>query len=482
MGRTLLIAQREYMAYARTVGFWLSLLALPLFAVLGGFLPVLMERAEPVRTAALIEAAPDQTGGALAQAVREALAAERQRDLANALRGAAVTGAGVDAAEGVHRVAREQGYEAGLAELRRVAPRAGAGFTPSRPSLELVEVPSGISAAPADERQAAMRPWLEGERTLDDGRELDAVAILSRTDDAPSAIIWSASASDRTVENAIRDALVEVNRLGQLRAAGVDPDLIREAERFRPEVQMFSPASVTGGEVSLRDRLPGMIGFGLGMVLWAAIFTGASILLNSVMEEKASRVLEVLLASASSAEILAGKVLGVAMLTGTVLLVWGGLGAMALQTLQPEILRDIGAVLMEGGLIFYFIVYLLGGYLMYAVVFAAIGAFCETPREAQTLMGPLMMVLFVPIFVMQLAIRNPDVSLIKALSWVPFFTPFLMTARAPSDPPIIEIAGTMEVMVLTAAIMVWLAGKAFRAGALSNAKLDWKSLKGLFGR
>ena len=155
---------------------------------------------------------------------------------------------------------------------------------------------------------------------------------------------------------------------------------------------------------------------------------------------------------------------------------------MALQTLQPEILRDIGAVLMEGGLLFYFIVYLLGGYLMYAVVFAAIGAFCETPRDAQTLMGPLMMVLIVPIFVMQLAIRNPDVSLIKALSWVPFFTPFLMTARAPSDPPMIEIVGTMAVMVVTAAIMVWLAGKAFRAGALSTAKLDWKSFKGLFGK
>lgn len=482
MRRTLLIAQREFLAYARTVGFWLSLLALPLFAVLGGFLPVLMDRAEPVRTAALVEAVPDAAGGSLAAAVREALAAERQRDLANDLRAAAVTEAGVEAAEGVHRAAREGGYDAGLAELRRVAPRAGAAFTPSRPTLELVETPADIAAATEESREAVLRPWLEGEQTLADGRELDAAVILSRVDEAPSAAVWSASASDRTVERVIRDALVEVNRLERLRAAGVDPEIVSAAERFRPEVQVFSPASASGGEVSLRDRLPGIIGFALGMVLWSAIITGASILLNSVMEEKASRVLEVLLASASSTEILAGKVLGVALLTATVLLVWSTLGGVALNVVQPEILRDIGAVLMEDGLLFYFLAYLVGGYLMYAVVFAAIGAFCETPRDAQTLMGPLMMVLIVPIFVMQLAIRNPDVSLIKVLSWVPFFTPFLMTARAPSGPPVIEIVGTMAIMAVTAAIMVWLAGKAFRAGALSTAKLDWNSLKGLFGR
>ena len=131
---------------------------------------------------------------------------------------------------------------------------------------------------------------------------------------------------------------------------------------------------------------------------------------------------------------------------------------------------------MTDGLLIYLFAYLAGGYLMYAVIFAAIGAFCETPREAQTLIGPIMMILIVPLLVMQLAMRSPDAMVVKVLSWIPLFTPFLMSARAPSGPPLIEIIGTIAAMALTVVIVTWLAGRAFRAGALSGIKLDWKSL------
>src|SRR5690606_33569407 len=114
--------------------------------------------------------------------------------------------------------------------------------------------------------------------------------------------------------------------------------------------------------------------------------------------------------------------------------------------------------------------------------FAAIGAFCETPRDAQTLMGPIMMVLVVPIIVMQMALRTPDAPVVQILSWVPFFTPFLMSARAPSDPPMLEIIGTMVGMFAFAALMVWVAGRAFRAGALSDVKLSWKAFGAAIGR
>lgn len=101
--------------------------------------------------------------------------------------------------------------------------------------------------------------------------------------------------------------------------------------------------------MSFRDRLPGIIGLISGFLLWSLIITGASILLNSVMEEKANKILEVLLSSASATEILTGKVLGVAMLTLTVLLVWGGIGAFGLIAGLPQYAGDIGQVLLEGG-------------------------------------------------------------------------------------------------------------------------------------
>ena len=166
------------------------------------------------------------------------------------------------------------------------------------------------------------------------------------------------------------------------------------------------------------------------------------------------------------------------MLTLSVLVVWGALGGVGLALSVPDIAADIGSVLGQGGLLLYFALYMVGGYLMYAVLFAAIGAFCDTPRDAQTLMGPIMMVLVIPILVMQFALQNPDAPLIKFLSWVPFFTPFLMSARVPSEPPLIEIIGTLGGMFAFALLMVWLAGRAFRAGALSDVKLSWKSFAG----
>src|SRR5690606_992305 len=88
MNRTLLIARREYMAYAKTVGFWLSLLAFPLFGALGGAIPILMSHAEPTRSVALVDEAP--TGSGLAAAVRQSLENEQAKGDINALRMAAI--------------------------------------------------------------------------------------------------------------------------------------------------------------------------------------------------------------------------------------------------------------------------------------------------------------------------------------------------------------------------------------------------------
>lgn len=261
-------------------------------------------------------------------------------------------------------------------------------------------------------------------------------------------------------------------------AAGIDGAVVSETAAFDPTIVNLSPKSVTGGEVTLRDKLPGYIGLVGGFLLWSLIITGASILLNSVMEEKSNKILEVLLSSASATEILAGKVLGVAMLTLTVLVAWGGIGAVGLLTTFPDTAAMIGDVLLHDGLLGYFAAFMVGGYLMYAVLFAAIGSFCETPRDAQTLMGPIMMVLIIPMFTMQMAIGSPDAPVIRVLSMVPFFTPFVMMARLPSDPPMIELIGAIAGMAAFALFMVWIAGRAFRAGALSDVKLSWKSFAG----
>ncbi|MFY7853658.1 MAG: ABC transporter permease [Brevundimonas sp.] len=451
MSRILLIARREFMAYARTVGFWLSLLAFPMFAVLGGAIPFLMDNADPVRAVVLIEEGPQAAGLALAVETRLADEAERMAERAR---------------EAAQAAAERAGAPPGTAESA-IAQMA-------RQRMRIVEAPADLAAANQGEaRDALVRRYLTDETP--EAQRLDAIVFLDRNAEGPSARVWAARATDDTVEDFVRGALRDANRDAVLTEAGIDPAVVEATDRFRPEVTLFSPRSADGGEVSFRDRLPGIIGLAFSFLLWSLIITGASILLNSVMEEKSNKILEVLLSSASPTEILTGKVLGVAMLTVSVLLVWGGIGAVGLAMSVPETALDIWDVLTTDGLIFYFLAYIVGGYLMYAVLFAAIGAFCETPRDAQTLMGPIMMVLVIPILVVQFALVNPDAPMVRFMSWVPFFTPFLMAARAPSGPPMVEIFGTMAGMFAVALLMVWLAGRAFRAGALSDVKLSWKT-------
>jgi ABC-2 type transport system permease protein len=345
----------------------------------------------------------------------------------------------------------------------------------SRQRLRIVETPAEIlAAAPGPARDAAVRRFLCVETPKE--RRLDAVVFLDRDANGPAARVWTARATDDAVEDFIRDALRAANRKVVFESAGIDPSVVENTEKFRPTIGVFSPKSRSGGEVSLRDKLPAIIGMAGGFLLWSLIITGASILLNSVMEEKSNKILEVLLSSASATEILTGKVLGVAMLTVTVLLGWGVIGAAGLTSFAPEQAAMVGDILLSGGMLVWFAAFMVGGYLMYAVLFAAIGAFCETPRDAQTLMGPIMMVLVIPIMTMSMAMTAPDAPAVKILSWIPFFTPFLMMARLPSDPPMVELAASMAGMFAFAALMIWIAGRAFRAGALSTEKVDFKGL------
>lgn len=463
MNRTLLIARREFAAYAMTVGFWLSLLAFPMFAVLGGAIPILMRTSEPVRAVVLVEEGPAAQG--LAGSVQEALRADAERRAARAAEAqeSAVKASGLPR-EAVEQAEKQSG--GGLSEVL------------NRQRLRLVDAPAELTAAaPGEAQNEVVRALLTADVERDE--RIDSVVFLARdAEGQPTARVWNRRTTDDTVEDFVRDALQTAHRRQVFESAGIDGAVVAETERFRPDVRAFSPRSASGGEVSFRDRLPGIIGLASAFLLWSLIITGASILLNSVMEEKSNKILEVLLSSASATEILTGKVLGVAMLTVTVLLVWAGIGSAGLLFSFPETARDIGSILLEGGTIWYFVAYAVGGYLMYAVLFAAIGAFCETPRDAQTLMGPIMMVLVVPLIVVQMALRTPDAPMVKILSWVPFFTPFLMPARAPSDPPLFEVIGTMAGMFAMALLMVWIAGRAFRAGALSDVKLSWKSFAG----
>lgn len=424
MRRLFVIARREYLAYVRTVGFWLSMIAVPLGMGLVLGVTGMMEATTPAPAVVVV----DQTQGQVFMpAVRDAL-------------------------EGVSRPG---------------APRAL-----RREQARIVDPPLALPSEPGAIGQA-LRPWLSGDERLDGDRRLAGAFVIHGSGDDIAVDVWTDNPL-LGVSSQVTSAVRQEMERRKLEAAGVDRRLLAEAAALKPRVTDFAPK--TAERASIANRLPGIVGFGAAMLLWSVIFTGAGILLNGVIEEKSSKVLEVLLSSATVPEILFGKILGVAAVTFTVLGVWGGIGAFGLASAAPQMAAGVSSLLLGNGLLFYFIFYLVAGYLMYAAIFTAIGSFCETTREAQTLLGPIMIVLTIPVLFLSQALRRPDTPALEILSWIPPFTPFMMTARAASNPPLWQVIGTGAVMLATVAVVVWIAGRAFRAGAMSSGKVDFKTL------
>lgn len=472
MSRLLRIARREYLAYVRTIGFWLSIVALPLVIGVSATAPLMMMKtAKPERLAIV-----DLTGQNLGPAVARAVVEDQNRASARALRAAALSAAGPKAQEAVGKAQAKGGEAAGREALAGFNPAAAARFKPPRAKVII------LPASP--EAQAAATPreaGLVARRDVADKR-LDSVLILSGRDDAIVMDLWSRNLGAPVLENDLRQAMGGLMRERALARAGVSAQVLKAADGLKPAFNSLSPKAASGEKVSLRDRLPAIVGFAAGMLLWSMVLTGASILLNSVIEEKSSKILEVLLSSASVPEIMGGKILGVAGLTLTVLGIWALAGWLALINFAPGLAGDLAAVLLGKGLVFYFGAYLVGGYLMYAALFAGIGAFCESQRDAQTLLGPIMMVMTIPVVFMSQAIRSPDAPILGALSWFPPFTPFLMPARIASDPPLVQVVGTTVLMAAAVAAIIAFSTRAFHVGALATGKVNLKTLVGLIVR
>ena len=421
MTRALRIAAREYVAFVRTVGFWLSICLMPLGLVGVMFFSGIAAHSAPTPKLAII----DFSGG---------------------------------------------NYAPALAKV------AGEGRAPA--AIVVAAPPVGDPASAT----ARIKPYLTGEQLTPAGDRLDAVAILRGTAEKPALDLWTRNINEPGLQVALAAALSDAARRTQLAHEGLSPAQIAALDADEPSVTQFSPRS-EAGRVSMQDRLPSIAGFGMGIVLWSLILTGAGILLNSVIEEKQNRILEVLLTSASAPEIMTGKILGAAAVTATALLVWVTIATSIFGSQHPEIIAAVAALLFGKGLALYFLIYFVGGYLMYAALFTTIGAFCETPREAQTLLGPLMILLTIPLVFMGQAVTRPDAPLLQALSWVPPFTPFLMAARAASGPPLWQVIGTAGLMFATTALELWVAGRAFRTGALSSGRFDFRLLlAGISGR
>ena len=251
-------------------------------------------------------------------------------------------------------------------------------------------------------------------------------------------------------------------------------------------------------------------GYILGFVLYMFLLIYGSMVMQSVIEEKNNRVLEVVVSSVRPFDLMLGKILGVALVAVVQVLIWGVLifavgaivlpqlmpaemmaGVQAMQQgmpdaaamgdMDPEMLQAVAAVTDTGYILKIFVCLLLfvfGGYLLYSAMFAAVGSAVDNVQDASQLQMPVTLPIILALLMMLAVIKDPNSSLAFWFSIIPFTSPVVMMARIPYDIPLWEIVLSLVVLYASFVAMVWFAGKIYRVGIFMYGKKP--TLKELF--
>ncbi|MDZ4754741.1 MAG: ABC transporter permease [Phycisphaerae bacterium] len=205
--------------------------------------------------------------------------------------------------------------------------------------------------------------------------------------------------------------------------------------------------------------------FGFMLLLWISVFSSGQYLLTTTIEEKSNKVMEVLLSAVSPMQLLAGKILGQALVSAVLIGVYGvvamsGLALLSMADLVPPML------------LVYLVIYYVMAYFMVATMMAAVGSAVSDLREAQALVTPAMLVLMVPMILWMPISDSPNGMLAVVTSFIPPVIPFVMILRLAASEPI-PMWQTMLSLVIGFAsmfVMLWAAARIFRVGVLMQGK------------
>ena len=236
------------------------------------------------------------------------------------------------------------------------------------------------------------------------------------------------------------------------------------------------------------------VGFTAGFLIYLMLFIYGSMVMRGVMEEKTSRIAEVIISSAKPFQLMLGKIIGIGGVGLTQFLIWILL-VIGLQFLVPLLFPSIGHQLQQttaasgtggggmigvinslktlpiGNILFSFIFYFVGGYMMYAALFAAVGSMVnEDPQEAQQLIFPITMPIILSFVIMTQAINQPDSKLAIFGSLFPLTSPIVMMGRISYGVPLWQMLTSMLLLVLGFLGTTWMAAKIYRTGILMYGK------------
>ena len=312
------------------------------------------------------------------------------------------------------------------------------------------------------------------------------------------------------VQNKI-NTIIEKEKMAEVIKKAAIPDLEDQIKATKTSISISTIKLGESGEAKKSSTEIGMIlGYVFGFVIYMFILLYGQMVMQGVMEEKQSRIVEVIISSVKPFELMMGKIIGIAMVGLTQLAIWIVLGIviitsarglmpaaqhagtaqdivaqsqMAAQASAPEQLDKIQDVLSMLGSVNFpliigcFIFFFVGGYLLYSSLFAAVGSAVDAQEDAQQFMMPIMLPIIFAILVMMSAIKNPEGPVAFWFSIIPLTSPIVMMARIPFGVPAWQLILSMVILVITFVGMVWAAGKIYRTGILMyGKKTSWKEL------
>ena len=309
------------------------------------------------------------------------------------------------------------------------------------------------------------------------------------------------------IENAIEK---EIEQL-KLKASNIENlDLILKAAETKINLRNII-LSRDGEQKESHTGLAMGIGYGSGMLIYFFIFLFGAQVMRGVIEEKTSRIVEVIISSVRPFQLMMGKIVGVGLVGLTQFILWMALTLIFVTVIQktmfpdtskspaenvvvqeimnsrsvadmpeikmnkpePQILKEIFSSIGDVDFVFIiacFLFYFIGGYLLYASLFAMIGSAVDNEADTQQFMLPVTLPLILAIFVLINTMNNPEGDLAFWFSLIPFTSPVVMMARIPFHPAIWEIALSAVLLVLTFIGTTWMAGKIYRTGILMYGK------------
>lgn len=275
----------------------------------------------------------------------------------------------------------------------------------------------------------------------------------------------------------LQDVLARLAVAARLERQGVDPTLVGRAQlRISLETKKISGSKTTGESAAQSFALA----YVMGVVLFLVITIYGVNVMSSVVEEKTTRIVEVLVSSLRPFQLMIGKVLGVGAVSLFQFVLWG-LGAKLLLSQRGALLAGLGGAEearqvfqmphLSAATLGVFLSYFLGGFFLYSAMYAAVGAMSSNEQEARQAQQPVMFLLLIGYVSMFGLTNNPESTYAVTLSLIPFTAPIAMPVRwAASTVPGDELAASLGLLLIGIVAVTWIAARIYRVGILMTGK------------